>query len=78
MLEISFFRYGRAIEIHWHKRSENTKKWAKTYTTKQSGTPKAKYQNIDNYHVEQLKKEFNLENQRRISGCISRLKNTNK
>ena len=27
VLQISFFSYGRAIEIRWHKRSSNTKKW---------------------------------------------------
>lgn len=31
-LEISFFSYGRAMEINWHKRSQNTKKWAETNT----------------------------------------------
>ena len=32
MLELSFFGYGRALEIRWHKRSQNTKKWLKTNT----------------------------------------------
>lgn len=31
-LEISFFSYGRAVEINFHKRSQNTKKWAETNT----------------------------------------------
>lgn len=27
VLQISFFSYGRALEIRWHKRSKNTKAW---------------------------------------------------
>jgi hypothetical protein len=27
VLQISFMSYGRALEIRWHKRSGNTKKW---------------------------------------------------
>lgn len=27
VLQMSFMSYGRAIEIRWHKRSQNTKKW---------------------------------------------------
>ena len=27
VLQVSFMSYGRAIEIAWHKRSQNTKKW---------------------------------------------------
>ena len=32
VLLISFFSYGRAIEINWHKRSKNSKRWALTNT----------------------------------------------
>jgi len=42
MLEISFFGYGRAIEIRWHKRSQNTKKWAKTNTNQTIWNAKSK------------------------------------
>lgn len=27
VLTFSFYSYGRAIEIRWHKRSQNTQKW---------------------------------------------------
>jgi hypothetical protein len=27
VLQVSFFSYGRAIEIRWHKRSSNTRNW---------------------------------------------------
>ena len=32
VLLISFFSYGRAIEINWHMRSKNSRRWALTNT----------------------------------------------
>ena len=87
VLLISFFSYGRAIEINWHKRSKNSRIWALTNTNsaiwgiKQNRPRKRKkdtrwytrnYYGSINRLLSILSSEFSNEEVKRLKGILER------
>lgn len=87
-LEVNFIGYGRAMEIRWHKRSQNTNKWAETNTNQsiwnvKSNTRKwkdARWYSKNAYGslntlISRLSYEYTEAEQARLKGILQRQKN---
>lgn len=87
VLLMSFFSYGRAIEINWHKRSKNSKKWALTNTNSaiwgiKQNRPRKRKKNTKwythNYYgsinrlLSILSSEYSKEEVKRLKGILER------
>lgn len=86
VLQFSFFSYGRAIEIRWHKRSSNTKLWVTDSNKEVWGVnrkPKKRKNTLfyarnlygsQNRLIAMLSNEFTDEERQRIKGLLEKEK----